>query len=100
MPKTRKADYHLGCLNGSVFIDFNNYKSNYICLKRISFDGYGCCNIGEEVIAINEINSLDFKSMIFSNNIDQSKLSSIIKDTVKENKDLIWEDALLEYGFL
>ena len=45
MPETRKADYYLGCLNSSVFIDFNKTNNNQICLVRISFDGFGCYNL-------------------------------------------------------
>ena len=26
MPDTRPADYYLGCLGGSVFMDFDNYE--------------------------------------------------------------------------
>ena len=44
MPSTRKADYYLGGLDSSVFIDFNRTKENRISLVRISFDGYGCCD--------------------------------------------------------
>jgi hypothetical protein len=43
MPESRKADFYLGCLGGSVFIDFNLANENLISLCRISFDGYGCC---------------------------------------------------------
>jgi hypothetical protein len=46
MPNSRKADYYLGCLDGLVFIDFNQSNDNLIFLCRISFNVYGCCNIG------------------------------------------------------
>ncbi len=39
LPPTRQADYYLGCLNASVFIDFNCSDENLIYLIRISFDG-------------------------------------------------------------
>ena len=45
MPNSRPADYYLGCLGGSVFMDFNNYKNERVQLKRISVDGYGCCDL-------------------------------------------------------
>ena len=43
MPATRPTDYYLGCLESSVFMDFDNYENEHIRLIRISFDGYGCC---------------------------------------------------------
>ena len=45
MPDSRKADFYLGCLDGCVFIDFNLTSDRLISLRRISFDGYGCCNL-------------------------------------------------------
>ena len=48
MPESRKADYYLSCLDSSVFIDFNRSNENLISLVRISFDGYGCCNLDEK----------------------------------------------------
>jgi len=30
MQKTRMTDFHLGCLDGSVFIDFNHTEENRI----------------------------------------------------------------------
>jgi hypothetical protein len=43
----RIADYYLGCLNGSIFIDINLNENNEVYLKRISFDGYGCGHLNE-----------------------------------------------------
>ena len=43
MPASRPAHYHLGYDDSSVFIDFDNQDDDLIVLKRISFDGYGCC---------------------------------------------------------
>ena len=45
MPVSRKADWHLGCLDGCVFIDFNLTSDKLISLCRISFVGYGCCTL-------------------------------------------------------
>lgn len=100
MPDSRPTDYCLGCLDDSVFIDFNNYNSEQIFLKRISFDGYGCCSLNEEVIPINKEDSIAFKNMMDTQSIDQEILAKIIKKTIKDNKKLIWEDALAEYGFI
>lgn len=71
-----------------------------VCLKRISFDGYGCCNIGNETRPMNEIDSEDFKRIILSEEINQERMTQIIKKTISDNKDLIWEDALKEYKLI
>ena len=100
MPDSRPADYYLGCLDGSVFIDFNNHGSKLVSLKRISFDGYGCCNLNDQVIPVDKEDSTAFKKMIKTQLIDQEILTTIIKKTITDNKKLLWEEALAEYGFI
>lgn len=100
MPYSRPADYCLGYFGGSVFIDFDNYGSDRICLKRISFDRYGCCPMEERAIPMSEYDSRDFKAIIEAQLSDQSRLLTIVKKTIADNRDLIWEDALKEYDLI
>ena len=97
MPVSRPADYYLGCYNGSVFLDFNN-NGNLISLIRISFDGYGCCDIEESAKPMNNEDSNLFKKILDSEFINQIKLTEIIKKTIKNNIEFLWCDALEEYG--
>lgn len=60
MPYTRKADFYLGCLDGSVFIDFNRIGKDQISLVRISFYGYGCCNLDKKTELLNQDESALF----------------------------------------
>jgi len=99
MPKTRPADYYLGCLGGSIFMDFDNCEDELIRLKRISFDGYGCCDLGNLAIPMDIVDSSDFKKIIGSGlSSNQSRLTTIVKKVISSNKELIWKDALNEYG--
>jgi hypothetical protein len=98
MPDTRPADYYLGCLEGSVFMDFENCEHECIRLKRISFDGYGCCDLGDQAIPMNEVDSRVFKEIIEARLSDEARLTTIVKKTISSNKKLIWVDALNEYG--
>jgi hypothetical protein len=100
MPDTRPADYCLGCLDGSVFIDFDNDEVGRISLKRISFDGYGCCDVKGQAIPMNEADSQAFKEIIKARIPDQSRLTTIVKRTLLNNRKFIWEDALNKYGLL
>lgn len=100
MPDTRPAAYYISCLDGSVFMDFDNYGDGRICLKRISFDGYGCCSVTEEAIPMNEADSDAFKKLIETQLSDQAKFERIVKTTIANNKKFLWEDALTEYGLL
>ena len=71
MPSTRPADYYLSYSGGSVFIDFNDF-GNLIQLKRISFDGYGCCTL-ESAVPMNEEDSEIFKEL-FNNDLNDQEL--------------------------
>jgi hypothetical protein len=98
MPETRPADYILGCLEGSVYIDFDRCGNGLIRLKRISFDRYGCADLGEKAIPMDETDSRVFKEIIENGLANQEQLTKIIKNVIWNNRELIWEDALLEYG--
>lgn len=98
MPATRPADYCLGCLEGCIFMDFDNYENERIRLSRISFDGYGCCDLGDEAVAMNEVDSKAFKELIQTELFNQTKLNTIVRKTLMANRKHIWEDALKEYG--
>lgn len=101
MPSSRKADYYLACCDDSVFIDFDDYDSDQIVIVRISFDGYGCCNIpSDKVLPVSKEHSLLFKLMFNSKEIEQDRLKQIIACTLKMNIGLIWEDALNEYELI
>ncbi|WP_109098497.1 hypothetical protein [Aquimarina sp. AU58] len=100
MPITRKADYYLGCLNGSVFIDFNSSKDNRIYLRRISFDGYGCCQLENFENKLNNEDSKIFIKEITREVINQNVTEKLVKKLIKMNAFQIWSDALEEYKLI
>ncbi len=100
MPSTRIADYYLGCLEGCVFIDFNLSKDRCIFLKRISFDGYGCCDLNEKIIPMTKEESQIFIDTYKKHNLDQEIMNKLITSTIEINKEHIWQDALKEYGLI
>ncbi len=100
MPESRKADFYLGCLDGSVFIDFNQTSNNLISLCRISFDGYGCCNITDTKNLLNFELSKKFIEELKKDKLDQEKLTPLAKEIIKINQAYIWTDALEEYNLI
>ncbi|MFN7116236.1 MAG: hypothetical protein ACK4TA_05515 [Saprospiraceae bacterium] len=100
LPETRKADYYLGCLDGSVFIDFNRSEDNRIYLRRISFDGYGCCNLDKDSNFLNNLDSKKFIEELEKQELDQAIITSLVKIAIKINKEHIWTDAIEEYGLI
>ncbi|MFB2836588.1 hypothetical protein [Floridanema evergladense] len=100
MPESRKADFYLGCLDGSVFIDFNQTNDGLISLCRISFDGYGCCNITDNAKFLSFEMSKKFIEVLKKDELDQLMLTTLIKELIKLNQELIWMDALEKYNFI
>lgn len=100
MPESRPADYYLGCLDGSVFIDFNQSKEGLISLCRISFDGYGCYEIASPAKPLDFSLSKRFLDEIKKDELDQEKCVPLIKEIINRYKDQIRMEALAEYHFL
>lgn len=100
MPESRKADFYLGCLDGSVFLDFNYTTENRIYLYRISFDGYGCCNLDNNAKCLDDELSKVFIEQFGKDNLDQEKIAKIVLELIRLNKDNIWIDALEEYNLI
>jgi len=100
MPESRKADFYLGCLDGAVFMDFNISSDNIISLVRISFDGYGCCTLDGHAKCLTITDSQEFLNEIEKEILHQERMAFLIKEIIKINQDLIWKDALEEYGLL
>jgi hypothetical protein len=100
MPFSRPADYCLGYMDGCVFIDFDNFPDSRVRLVRISFDGYGCCTLGEKSIPLNDQESKTFRDVVQEEIKEQTVLLAIVKQAIWLNKDLIWMDPLKEYNLL
>ena len=100
MPDSRKADFYLGCLDGSVFIDFNQSNDNQISLRRISFDGFGCCDLTDKTNFLDFELSKKFIEEIAKEELDQEKLATLVKEIIKINQEFIWTDALEEYNLI
>jgi hypothetical protein len=100
MPASRPADFYLGYLDGSVFLDFNNVQGNRISLLRISFDGYGCWTLGDVATPLTEKDSELFSRIIQEELKDQVSTMAIVRKAIHLNKDHIWQDALAEYNLM
>lgn len=99
MPESRKADYYLGCLDSSVFIDFNRIV-NQISLVRISFDGYGCCNLDKKAELLNKEESALFIKELDKESLNQEVITVLVKKAIEINAEHIWNDALEEYELI
>lgn len=100
MLSSRKADYYLCCLDASVFIDFNLSDQNTIYLVRISFDGFGCCNLSGNISHLSMTDSELFINQMKKETLNQMIITKLVKKLIKANLDLIWRDALERYNLI
>ncbi len=100
MPDSRPASIHLGCLDGSVFIDFDFMGNGCLFLKGISFDGYGYCGMNKEVIPLSLERTIRFMDLYRSSAVDTAEFTDIVLGTIIDNKESIWQDVLKEYKFI
>lgn len=98
--QTRPCKYCLALQDDSVFADFDVDKSGCVYLVRISYDGFGCCKPDSEVTKINQENSSFLIKAIDSNQLRMSEVSEILMGYFHSNKDLLWEDALIEHKLI
>lgn len=99
MPESRMADVQLSCLDGSVFLDFSYTKDNFILLHRISFDGYGCCDFIDTAKPLNKEDSKLFIEEINKATWNQQLVETLVNKAIAMNRNNIWRDALVDYGF-
>lgn len=98
----RPCRYCLALQDDSVFADFDVDQNGSLYLVRISFDGYGCCTPDSKV-EVGRIEVAISKRLIFqieASNFEGVEASKMLSEYFYENKQLLWEDALLEHGLI
>lgn len=97
MPASRPADFCLGYFGGSVFLDFKPVSGDRISLIRVSFDGYGCCDLEDVSAPLTKESSHLLKRIVQEGLIEQDSLSKIVREAIRLNIEHIWKDAITEY---
>ena len=90
MPSSRKADIYLGYGDGEVFIDLNFNHKRQLYLKRISFDGYGCCDVNGNQNALTTKSTLEIVRQIEEEELDQKIVRSAILWLIDANNDMMY----------
>lgn len=95
--QTRPCDFCLSFHGGSVFADFVR-RGETVWLKRVSFDGFGCCT-PQRVQAMSPADSKVFLEAVATNDLQTERFESLIRRHFVDNQSVLWQDALTEYGF-
>ena len=99
---TRPCRYCLAMQDDSVFVDFDIDDNGCLYIIRISYDGYGCChpkNNGTLGVMGGETTK-HFIKLIEGNDLNKTEASTILSQHLKQNKEVIWEDALRDHGLI
>ena len=97
---TRLCSFCLCLQGGSVFADFDTDDADIISLRRISFDGYGCCEVGESITKMSSGDSRLLLDAIALGQLESVEVEEVLRRFFRENKDVIWSDALAEQDLL
>lgn len=79
-----------------MFADFDVNEYGRLHLVRISFDGYGCC-LPDPSVGIGELDIEKSQQIIRSiegDELDAPEIMEILKNYFRENRAVLWEDAL------
>lgn len=97
---TRPCSFCLSLQGGSVFADFDTNDADSISLRRISFDGYGCCKVGGSITTMSSADSRLLLDAIARDSLESVEVEEVLRRYFRQNKDVIWSDALAEHDLL
>ena len=107
---TRPCRFGLRLQRGAVFADFDADDSRAngrgrVRLLRISFDGYGCCEVEGRA---GPMSAADTALLLqFADDgggdaggLDAGAAGDVLRRYFAANRDVLWEDALADHGLL
>ena len=96
---TRPCSFCLSLQGDSVFADFDTDDSGTVSLRRISFDGFGCCHV-ERPTRMNSCDSRLLLDAVARGELESTQVEEVLRRYFRESKDVIWSDALAEHDLL
>ncbi len=68
-----------------------------VLLRRIFFDGYGCCETEDRCAALPSSDAMTPINAIRENDVNNKSILDILRRYFAENASIIWSDALNEH---
>jgi hypothetical protein len=99
---SRPCKYCLSLQDDSVFADFDFDADGCLYLVRISYDGYGCCSLSNQngISKLSKEKTQKIISYIESDSSQLTQVVQILERYFRENKAVLWEDALKDHGLI
>jgi hypothetical protein len=96
---TRPCDFslRLETPRGTVFADFDELGDECVTLRRISFDGYGCCETEGRCSKMSSTDATTLINSIREEDVNEQSILDILCRYFAENSSIIWSDALDEH---
>ncbi len=85
----------LALQDDSVFADFDADENGRLYLRRISFDGYGCCHSPSGIGKMS-----DSDTSILLGEPTPHQIEAVLLGYFRQNAGLLWIDALEEHGLI
>ncbi len=95
----RPCSFCLCLQGGSVFADFDTDDAGMVSLRRISFDGYGCCEV-ESCPRMSQDDARVLLGAISREELGSAQVEEVLRRFFREHQDVIWSDALAEHDLL
>lgn len=96
----RPCSFCLCLQGGSVFADFDADGAGIVWLRRISFDGYGCCDAGSSVTRMSAADSRLLLQAVCESDFSSARIEEALRSYFRENRKVIWCDALAAHDLL
>ncbi len=96
---TRPCDFSLNLETprGTVIADFDVLADECVTLRRISFDGFGCCETEGRCSKMSPSDSTTLINSIREKDVNRQPVRDILCRYLAENASSIWADALDEH---
>lgn len=96
---TRPCSFCLSLQGGSVLADFDTDDTGTVSIRRISFDGYGCCHV-KSATRMSAGDSRLLLEAIACGELESVQVEEVLRRYFRRSKDVIWSDALAEHDLL
>ncbi|MBS0656832.1 MAG: hypothetical protein JSR82_01135 [Verrucomicrobia bacterium] len=93
---SRPCRFALSLQGDRVFADFDLQTDGRVVLRRISFDGHGCCE--RPFRALSGPASAKLLQAVAHDALEGPEIAHLLRSYLRENADLLWADALQEHG--
>lgn len=83
-----------------MFADFDTDESDIVALRRISFDGFGCCCVEGLTSKMSQVDSRRLLDAVALDQLETAEVEDTLRRYFRGNTNVIWDDALMHHELL